>query len=46
MAGVLLSWVMVHPLETVAVLAALSIGVGLTLVPRPHVLTGSNHPRC
>ncbi len=42
----LLVWLMAHPLQGVAILAGISIGVGLTLIPRLHVLTGSNHPRC
>ena len=42
----LIEWLIAHPLEGVALLAGLSIAVGLLLVPRFHQLTGNNHPRC
>ena len=42
----LLSWLIAHPLRWVALLAALSVGIGLLLTPRLHTLTGGNHPRC
>ncbi len=39
-------WLMGHPLQGVALLAAIAIATGLLLIPRIEELTGDNHPRC
>jgi hypothetical protein len=39
-------WLISHPLQGVALLAAFAIVTGLLLIPRIEALTGNNHPRC
>lgn len=41
-----ITWVMHHPLEGVAVLAVLSVVIGLVLVPGLHEVTDHGHPKC
>ncbi len=41
-----IGWLMSHPLQGVALLAAFAIVTGLFFIPRIGDLTGNNHPRC
>jgi hypothetical protein len=41
-----ITWMLANPLQGVAALAGIGIGVGLLLVPGLHELTGHGHPRC
>jgi hypothetical protein len=41
----LITWMLNNPLQGVAALAALSIVIGLVLIPGLHEIAGHGHPR-
>jgi hypothetical protein len=46
MIDTVISWAMHNPLQGVAVLAVVSIAVGLILVPSMHEISGHGPPKC
>jgi hypothetical protein len=41
-----ITWAMHNPLQSVAVLAGVSIAIGLILVPSMHEVAGHGPPKC
>ena len=46
MVEALITWFMQNPLKGVAMLAGLSVVIGLVLVPGLHEVTDRGHPKC